>query len=161
MNEAIKKDINQEYIEAVNLYEKEISSNKSIPLDKHINLAFLYWQFASDFGFVAHHNISDYWRELGGKKYPLILNQQLEKHPDSLELRFWKKYFPHRHFYDEFTREECEKLVDEYSSDKSLVPYFFLYLFDEEKYKDKRDILLEQCSKLPTAKNLYIKSIIE
>lgn len=160
MIEAIEKDVNQKYLEAVKLYEDKISNTEG-SLDIYINLAFLYWQFASDFGFAKYHQIEDYWRERGAEKYPELINQARKKYPDSLELKFWEKYFPYRHFNDEFTREECEKLIDEYSSDKSIVPYFFLYLFDEEKYKEERDTLLKQCGQLPTAKNRYIRSIIE
>lgn len=60
----------------------------------------------------------------------------------------------------DFTKEDCEKIIENYGDTESIVPYFFLYLFDKEKYREKREKLLKQCEVLPTAKNRYIKSII-
>jgi len=158
MELAINKDINKEYIEAVKHYENELNQNCSPSIDTYINLAFLYWEFASDYGFFSHHNIPDKWGEIGDEKYPEIVEMGLKKYPRSVELHFFKKYFPHRHFFEDFTQEECEEIVREYGDDESLVPYFFLYLFDEDKYRDKRDELRKQCKELLTAKNRYILS---
>ena len=75
--------------------------------------------------------------------------------------KFWERYFPHRFYFDEFTQEEIEKMIAEHEGDDSLIPYFYLYLFDKQKYKEERDKLLEICDKIPNAKNRYIKAIIE
>jgi hypothetical protein len=155
------KELDKKYIDAVNHYELELKTNTILPVDIFINLAFLYWEFATEFAFRDENNISDSWSELGGERYPKIIEKGLKHYPNNIELHFWDKYFPYRHYFAEFTKTECERLLDIYGDRDSIVPYFFLYLFDEIKYLEKRDLLLKQCEDLPTAKNLYIKSIIE
>lgn len=158
---AIGKDIDKEYIKAVELYESCIACGW-VSLDVYSNLAFLYWEFAAEqISFNEPNNISDDWSLIGGKKYGEILEQGLEQYPDNLELRFWKKYFSYRLFFDEFSQQECEQMIEEHKGDESLIPYFFLYLFDKDKYKFQRDRLFELCNATPNAKFNYIKSIIQ
>lgn len=158
---AIDKELNKEYIEAVKQYEKILEEVNKAPIEVYINLAFLYWIFATDFSFRNTFNIPSTWGEIGGERYSFIIKQGLSKYPKSLELHFWKKYFPYRHYDDDFTQKECERLINEYNDKESIVPYFFLYLFDKEQYKEQRDQLLKQCDQVSTAKYVYIKSIIE
>lgn len=161
IDKAIRKDIDKEYIKAVELYESCIAYGCT-SLEVYSNLAFLYWEFATEqISFNEPNNISDDWSLIGGKKYGEILEQGLEQYPDSLELNFWKKYFPYRLFFGEFSQQECEKMVEEHRGDESLIPYFYLYLFDKDKYRPKRDRLLELCRSIPNAKFNYIKSIIQ
>ena len=159
MELALKKEINKEYIEAVKLYEEELKSNSNPSIDAYINLAFLYWEFAAEqMEFNEPNNIPDKWSEIGGKRFPEIIELAIQKYPRNVELYFLKRYFSHNLIYDDFTQEECEEIAGKYGDNESLVPYFFLYLFDQEKYQKKRDELLEECKKLATAKNLYILS---
>lgn len=159
MNSAIIKEINKEYIEAVDYYEKDLKNFPS--LDSYINLAFLYWSFAFEFfEFNQPNNISENWSIVGGNKYSKTLELGLNNYPNSLELNFWKRYFSHISFGDDFSEGDCKNLIKKYELDQSIVPYFFLFLFDEEKYSEKRNELLASCDEVPTTKNLYIKSII-
>jgi hypothetical protein len=162
MKIATIKDIGKEYLEASKCYENEISENGySLLPDSYINLAFLYWSFAFDyFGFTIPNNIPDDYSIIGGNKYQKILNLGLLNYPNNVELHFWKNYFQHIIFGEEFSEKDCKQLLEKYGDTESIVPYFFLYLFEKEKYNDKRNELLATCNKLPTAKNLYIKSII-
>jgi len=155
---ALKKEINEEFIEAVKWYEQELKNNANSSIETYINLAFLYWEFATQYGFITYYKIPDDWRKTGEERYPIIIDKGLKKYPKSVELHFWKRYFRHRLFFEDFTPEECEELIREYGDEESLVPYFFLYLFDEDKYRKKRDKLRKKCKELPTAKNLYILS---
>ena len=159
MKLAISKELNKEYIEAVELYEKELQQNCTPLIDIYINLGFLYWEFAAEgIEFNDPNGVPDKWSLIGGERYQKIITQGLEQYPDSVELHFWKKYFHHRLFFDDFTEEECEDIVREYGDKESLVPYFYLYLFDKDKYQDKRDELRKRCEELLTAKNRYILS---
>jgi hypothetical protein len=158
MKIALKEELNKRYLEAVKHYESELNNNSTPPIEAYVNLAFLYWEFAAESTFNDANNIPKEWSEIGGEKYPDIIELGLQKHPRSVELNFWKRYFPHRHYFEEFTQKECEQIIVEYGDKESLVPYFFLYLFDEDKYREKRNELLRQCAKSPTAKNRYIMS---
>ena len=158
-NTAIIKEINKQYIQAVEHYETDLKNFPS--LESYINLAFLYWSFAFElFEFNLPNNISDNWSIVGGNKYSKTLELGLNNYPNSLELNFWQRYFSHISFGDDFSEDDCKNLIEKYQLDESIIPYFFLYLFDKEKYKEKRNELLAGCDKSPTAKNLYIKSIV-
>ena len=160
MNIAIEKE-KTEFLEAVKLYEDKILYGSDATEDDYINLAFLYWQFAADYGFYCYYNIPEELGVKGDKEYPRIIKEAIDKFPNSLELKFWERYFPHRHYFDEFTQEEIEKMIAEHEGDDSLIPYFYLYLFDKQKYKKERDKLLEICKETPNAKFKYIRAIIE
>lgn len=143
------------------MYEDDINANVAV-LDDYVNLAFLYWAFASLlFEFNLPYGISDQWSQIGGNKYRGILKLGIEKFPSSLELHFWDKYFSMRLWGQEFSEEECRNLISEYTDDTSLIPYFYLYLFDKNKYRNEREILLMQCHETPTAKHEYVASFLK
>jgi hypothetical protein len=157
---AIKLDMSKDYLAAVQAYEDAIES-RSCPAEFFINLSFLYWEFAAEFAFRDANKISDKWGVIGGEKYRIVLEKGLSNYPLNVELHFWSKYFPHRLNFDPFSKEECLALIERFGDSESLVPYFFLYLFDKEKYSKKRNTLIMICENTPTGKNNYIKSIIE
>lgn len=160
LEEAYSLDKGKEYLKAIEIYE-EIIADSNAPADAFINLSFLYWLFAAEFAFRDAYNIPEKWNEIGGNRYTLVLKKGLLNFPLNLELHFWSQYFPHRLYDEPFPPSECLGLIDKYGDKESLVPYFFLYLFDSDKYEDKRNALLIECDNCPTAKNEYIKSIIE
>lgn len=156
------KEINKEYIEAVRCYESEIKNNNASVLpDDYINLAFLYWSFAFElFEFNIPNSIKDDYSIIGGNSFQNILYLGLSKYPNNTELHFWREYFQHIIYGKGFSENDCKKLIEKYGDNESNVPYFFLYLFNKEKYEEKRNELIDVCNKQPTAKNIYIKSII-
>ena len=162
MEEAINNEISKQYIKAVECYEDEIENHKSNILpNSFINLAFLYWCFAFElFEFVIPNGISEYWSNKGGDRFLKILDLGLEIFPNNLELHFWKKYFLHISYGKEFTENDCLNLIEKYNKEVSAVPYFFLYQFDKIKYQTQRDDLINEIEVVPTAKNLYIKSLL-
>ncbi|MBS1919590.1 MAG: hypothetical protein JST17_05010 [Bacteroidetes bacterium] len=155
---ALSFDTSKDYVNAVIFYEQSISANEIIR-DAFINLSFIYWHSAAEFAWADYHNIPHSMREKGAKKYQEIIKLALKYFPDDVELHFWEKYFPHRLFFDPLTQEEVLHIVWRYSK-KSLVPYFFLYLFDKVHYKRERDKLLLKCNEEKTAKNIYIATLI-
>jgi hypothetical protein len=160
MNTAISKEINKEYIEAVELYENDIKNSGC--LESYINLAFVYWSFAFEmFEFSMPNNISENWSVIGGNRYPKILELGLNNYPNSIELNFWEKYFSHISFGEEFSESDCKQLIEMYKDNESSVPFFYLYLFDKKNYEARKNKLLDECNKLPTVKNIYIRSILE
>lgn len=162
MKDSIIKEINKKYVEAVEGYEDEIQNHEDVASpDTYINLAFLYWCFAFEFFEVVIPNaIPDHWSVKGGDSFLRILNSGLNKFPNNLELHFWKKYFFHIAYGEDFTKGECLQLIGKYNGTQSAVPYFFLYLFNKDKYKEQKMELLKIAEVAPTAKNLYIKSIL-
>jgi hypothetical protein len=162
MGQAIINEINKKYIEAAECYEDEIESQKANILpDSYINLAFLYWCFAFElFEFVLPNSISEYWSNKGGNRFLKILDLGLARFPNNLELHFWKKYFLHISYGKEFTESDCLSLIEKYNKGVSMVPYFFLYQFDKIKYQKQRDELIIEAEVMPTAKNIYIKSLL-
>lgn len=160
MNRCKQLEVGEDYINAIICYEDKIAENLNI-LDNFINLSFLYWCLAFElFEFNLPNDISESWSTIGGERYNEIINIGLSKFPQSLELKFWKKYFNHISNDDIFTFHECLSLINEHKEDLSLVPYFFLYLFDKDRYEEKKVLLLDNCLNEMTAKNIYIKSIL-
>ncbi|MCE7057733.1 hypothetical protein LZF95_23825 [Algoriphagus sp. AGSA1] len=155
---ALDKDINKQYNDAVFYYQKSIDE-KELNIEAYLNLSFLYWNF-QDFGFFTYYNISEELREIGCLKYTEIIEEGIQQYPNNLELNFWKRYFQHIIYGEEFSAQDCMKLIEEYGDTNSKVPYFFLYLFDKGRYKEEKVKLIEECNKEPTAKNLYIKSVL-
>lgn len=158
MKSALIREINREYLEAVNCYEYEIADNEmSGSSNSYINLAFLYWSFA--FEFSIPEDIPEDYSIIGGNRYQIILKLGLKHYPQNAELHFWKEYFQHIIYGEDFSKQDCENLLEKYN-DNNLVPYFFLYLFDKEKYREKMAELMLEINVCPIAKNLYIKSIV-
>lgn len=161
MCKAIDKDIRKDYLGAVAQYEIEIKDSEHSSVENFANLAFLYWAFAAEqIEFNQPNNIPDQWSEIGGNRFSVILDKGLNKHPNSLELNFWKLYFPYRLFMFNLSENDCIDLLRQYQDDITLVPYFFLSLFDKEKYRNEIERLRETCNNNPTAKNIYIRSFI-
>ena len=161
MEKAINNEIDKKFLEAVKGYEDIIENSSDATPDSFINLAFLYWCFAFElFEFVIPNDISEYWSNVGGKRFLKILELGLEKFPNNIELHFWEKYFLHISYGKEFSEIACLSLIEKYDREESLVPYFYLYLFDKSKYKEQRDELIKETIMTPSAKNLYIKSLL-
>ncbi len=161
MREAISRDVRGQYSEAIKHYEAELTRNMNALIDTFLNLAFIYWQLSIEPPFYFDEGVSDKWSAVAGERYPTLLQQGLARYPQNAELHFWESYFPHILFGSALTEEDCEKIVEKYGDAESIVPYFFLWLFDKENYADKRQQLLRQCEELPTAKNRYVKSLLE
>ena len=83
----------------------------------------------------------------------------IEKYPKDIELYFWRKYFLHISYAEDFTEEECVNLFNLYGH-KNKIPYFFLYQYDNIRYKKQRDELLQIIKGKKTAKNLYVESLL-
>lgn len=160
MNDAIIKDVEKNYVEAIKSYENEIT-NGHPNIDHFTNLSFLYWSFAAEqIEFNDLNNITDELSLIGGEKFIPTIERGLKNYPDSLELNFWRRYLPYRLYMCEFSENDCKYLLEEYKEDSSLVPYFFLSLFDKESYLKQTTELKIVCDLQPTAKNNYINSFL-
>lgn len=158
LKKAIDLDVKEDYEHAIELYERIIQSDLH-EIDAYINLSFLYWEIACEFPFRNEYNISNETFDISYKRYNEVLNIAINIFPNNAELHFWKAYFPHIILGEELPKDEVLHIISTYEK-TNLVPYFFLYLFHKERYKEERQLLLKECEILPTAKNLYIKSII-
>jgi hypothetical protein len=156
---AINFDLAKKYREAIHEYEVALQK-ETLDVNLYINLAFLYWLSASSFAWADKYEIPMKVRERAIDRYKEVLKEAKLKFPECAELYFWEKYFWHRLVFDSFTEEDTLKIISEHAYCTE-VPYFFLYLFDKKKYGNERNKLLKKCMELPTAKNLYIESIIE
>ena len=77
----------------------------------------------------------------GGNEFIKILNLGIEKHPNNIELHFWKRYFLYISYAKDFTEKQCLNLFNLYGS-KNLILYFFLYQCNNIKYKKQKNELL-------------------
>lgn len=154
--EAVREDINGDYIQASALYEKSIE--RADNPDAYINLAVLYFQF-TDFGINASQKLPvEFIRKALGR-FDEVINLGMAKFPQNGEMKFWSKYFRFSSMGDKLEDRDIIDILRD--SEPSLVPYFFLYLSDPVKYSSERDALSEQCHRLLTSKNRWILSLIE
>jgi hypothetical protein len=158
---ATSLDIDKRYLEAVTNYEKVISTGSGVSINHYINLSFLYWEFAAEqIEFNLPNNIPEELSVIGGSRYKTVIEQALQLYPESLELRFWKKYFAFRLVGEEFAFADCLALIEEFPDDSTPVPYFFLQLFDKDAYRTQVQRLTEIGKRYPTAKNLYVLTFL-
>lgn len=162
MKEAIKKEIERKYIEAINYYELDVKNNEKPSVESFINLSFIYWCCAFEyFEFILPNKIPNELSLIGGDRFMDIIAMGIEKYPNNIELQFWKKYFLHIGYGEEFSYEECIELLGNSADESGEVLYFFLYIFDKERYKEKKDMLLKKIKRKLILKNLYIISLLD
>lgn len=161
MEEILKKEIDKKYIEAVNSYEFEIQNSESPSADYYINLAFIYWSLAFEyFEFVLPNKISEDWCMIGGDRFMKIIDMGLDKYPNNIELYFWKRYFTHISYGEDFSYEECLELLEKDKKNGDIL-YFYLYMYYKEKYEREKNQLLIKIKKKLILKHLYIISLLE
>ena len=142
---------------AANAYE-DVLKQQELILDAYLNLGFLYWQ-STEFGFHASIGLDLGFVKFAEERYPQILQAVEHNFPENPEVQFWKLYFGFVMGDPPFV-DRCKMLVGRPGC--SLVPFFFLYSqADGHHYGDEAMKLLEQCQKVPTLKNCYIKSVID
>lgn len=154
---AMQRDINRDIVQASAEYESCIEFDGL--LDGFCNLAFLYWQ-CTEYGFNVGFNLSKSFILVAAERYSQVLARGLQRFPNSCELKFWKAYFEYDTIGVSFSRQDCEYILA--TSDRSLVPFFFLYTVTSgTEYAAEAEQLTEQCKLFPTIKHAYIMSIIK
>lgn len=122
MGLALDKDIERDYIKAIELYEEEIREGIA-SLDSYINLAVLYWLFAiDDFSHGLPQDVVDKWNIIGYYRFPIIIGMGKKKFPMNAEILFWEKYLICVFNGESFPEETCTS----YDDGESLVPCFFI-----------------------------------
>ena len=155
---AIQKDISQDYIKSLELYEKSVQKEENI--DAFINLSFLYWEISTEFAFRDQFGIPDKWLSIGADRYDSLLDQAIMLYSKNAEPFFWKKYFDHISLGEELTEGDVCKILESTDENK-LIPHFFLSLFSPMKYQNQTEEIISLARKEPTAKNLYILSMLK
>ena len=150
-------DVAKDYLAAIHLYE--LATQEQPNLEAFMNLMYLYWSCAA-YPFNVAHNIPKWLIEIAEFRYNQVEKKAIELYPNDVSLRFWCRYLLHRTIFDDFTENDVLAIIGD-NTQNYLLPYMLLYLFDMKKYKLQRDLLLAECQKELTAKNLYIISLIE
>lgn len=149
-----------DYELAINYYEQALSEDQDKSEDLFTNLSVIYWLLITDNNFPELQDIDSQLRHNGLTRYKQLVDFGVASFPKSKELLFWKSYFPYRMYFASFTFEECQILMEDTSLRASLVPTFYLNMFDEKSYAEERNALIVECLKSPTAKNKYIMSFL-
>lgn len=164
---ALAFDVNREYLRAVECYE-QVLALPDAPVEAFANHAFIRWEAGTtnsgcftngtDVPAALEPRPTDF--DPGPEPLAYLLRPGLTRYPHSAELRFWRRYFSCRAFFVDFSEADCLAILHEHPTDPSLVPYFFLSLFDEEKYRLQVDLLVPQCQQSPTAKHTWMMSVM-
>lgn len=155
----IKLDLQGDYLNAIKQYQLVIEFEDA-DISIYLNLATLLFLAASSFSWADLNNISIDFRTEAVDEYSRVLKKAKLRYPDCAEIYFLQKYFNHRLIFDPLEEAEVLEILKKYEK-CNITLYFFLYLIDGNKYLKERNKILEECNKLPTGKNLYIKSLIE
>lgn len=144
-------------LEAVWAYELLLQESEA-SLETFLNLAVLYF-VCTDFGYSAHHHLQPEFSSKAYERSLHILDLAEEKFGGHAEITFWKLYFNYVVLGAPPFREECERLV---TSNESLIPYFYLYAYvDSDMYKMQANQLLKKVQAGQTARERYVKSVLE
>lgn len=144
-------------LEAAWAYEILLQEDETT-LETFLNLAVLYFT-CTDFGYSAHHHLLPEFSAQAYDRSLEILDRAQGKFGEHSEITFWKLYFPFVLLGEQPFNAECTRLV---ASGESLVPYFYLFAYvDQEKHRTQAEQLLKAVQGGMTARERYIKSILE
>jgi len=138
-------------------YEASLAGDERT-LTALLNLALLYWQ-ATDFGLSTAKNLDPEFVAKAGERFPVVLAEAHRAFPESTEVQFWKKYIAWADLGEEFSLDECRKLLQR--DPTTLVPAMYLFAQTRgDAYQEEALELLRQCQQEPTTKNRYVASVL-
>ncbi len=155
--EAARWDAMDQPLEAAKLYETAITE-PGASLETFLDLAVLYFK-CTDPGYFSEHHLADEFVDLAWRRANAVLDHAeivFGWHP---EIAFWRRYFSFVTLGEDPFDQECERLA---RPGQSLVPYFYLFTRKEgERYREQAEKLLEAVRQGRTARERYIRSILE
>ncbi|WP_152541373.1 hypothetical protein [Kallotenue papyrolyticum] len=155
--DAASFDARDQPVEAAQAYEMAIASSEA-DLDTYINLAVLYF-VCNDGGYAAHHKLSQSFLSVAWDRAFELLDEAELRFGEHPETSFWKLYFSFVLLGADPSFNACEQLTH---GSRTLVPYFHLFSSPEgERYRQPAEKLLQLVSAGATAKERYIKSVLE
>jgi hypothetical protein len=158
---ALAHDVAGEYEQAATVYERVIMHPQA-PVEAFANLSFIYWEAVWQLSFTNGSTTPLALQQLPVDSCSRVLTAGLQRYPHDLELSFWARYYPYRGIYDKFSEADCRQLLaDCVDHNQTLMPHFFLSLFDKASYRAEVTQILITSQQFPTAKNRYVASIIE
>lgn len=155
--QAIEFDSQDRPLEAAEAYE-QIIAQPNADIESFINLAVLYF-VCTDGGYAAYHRLSNEFVNKAWERANEVLDKAEAKFGKYAEIDFWCYFFRFIVLGEGPFIHECRALA---TKSTSIVPYFHLFaLSGGEQYREKADQLLELVKGGKTAKNRYIKSVLE
>ena len=153
---ALKLDAEDRPIEASAAYEEAVKEVDA-DLDLYIDLAMLYF-VCTDGGYASYHHLSNEFVDRAWERAMQLLDEAESRFGRNDEVEFWRRYFCFITLGEDESIMERERFI----SSRSLIPYFYLFLSGDGKaYYSEAQKLLEQMANGKTAKERYIKSILE
>ena len=157
---ALAYDAAGEYEQAVVVYERAILQPQA-PVEAFANLSFIYWESGTQLPMANGEAMPLALSKMPWQRCSQVVKAGLQHYPKDLELSFWAKYYPYRGIFEDFSADDCRQLlVDCVNHNQTLMPYFFLSLFDEELYRAEIAHILTDCQNRPTAKNRWVASVL-
>ncbi|RZK16038.1 MAG: hypothetical protein EOO56_21205 [Hymenobacter sp.] len=157
---ALVYDAAGKYEQAAVAYERVILQPQA-PVEVFANLSFIYWESGTQQSIAAAEARPPALHDRPWQMCFRVIEAGLQQYPEDLELSFWARYYPYRGIFDDFSAADCQQLLlNCVNHNQTLIPYFFLSLFDEELYSVEIAHILADCRKCPTAKNRWIASVL-
>lgn len=157
LSSALAFDKLDQPVAAAHAYESAIA-NENIDIQIYLNLAVLYF-VCCDGGYATHHKLSQQFLDQAWTRSFTVLDEAEHRFGQEPEAEFWKKYFQFILLGGNPFIQECEQLIQ----DKViLIPFFYLFMSPGgNRYEVQAEQLLQRVRVGTTAKERYIKSIIE
>jgi hypothetical protein len=153
---ALEFDSEDRPIDAADAYEEAVKEADA-DLDLYMNLASLYF-VCTDGGYASYHHLSNEFVNKAWERAMQLLDEAESRFGRNDEIEFWRRYF----CFISLGEDESIMERERFTSSRSLVPYFYLFLSGDGKdYYSEAQKLLEQVLNGNTAKERYIKSILE
>lgn len=159
---ALAHDVAGQYEQAAAAYEQAIGQPQA-PVEAFANLSFIYWEASAQqsMTFANGTAVPLAWGSRSFDSCFRVLAAGLQRYPQDLELSFWSRYFPYRGVFNDFSAADCQQLLATCTNhNHTLMPWFFLSLFDENQYRAEVTAILAACARQPTAKNRWVASIL-
>lgn len=162
MSKGERADVDGNYLDALSLYEAELYG--PLPsMENAMNLAHLYWRSLSQGPCPIQNLSSSIPDESAIEKLNLTLNYSSVI--SDFEASFWRIYYLLATFKPIvlFSETDWKLIIERYSSLAPPPPemYFVCYSVHPDKYKEHMVTFYQECLVCPTARNLYIKRIID
>ncbi|HUZ00218.1 MAG TPA: hypothetical protein VMU89_07695 [Thermomicrobiaceae bacterium] len=146
-------------VEAAEAYRAAVEDGTA-DLETHINYAVLMF-VCNDGGYAAHHHLSRTFMAKTWSGMFETLEAAQRRWGWRAEVEFWKRYFRFIILGETLTYAYCKTLTQETSS---FEPYLYLYAFTPEghrEYESEARVLLSRVSSGSTARERYVRSVLE
>ena len=155
LQKARELDARDDPVGAITAYEQAIA-NEDVGFDVFLDLAILYFKCA-DFGYASAHHLPQEIEEKSHSRAKELLREAEHRFGASPEVSFWQRYIDFVVLAEPHFEEEARGIANQGGVDV----YIYLFSTAGKEYADKARDLLKSVAAGRTARERYIKGVLE